>query len=61
MFDDPTFQGHLPRPFGVFFETDRACYEDIMSMQLEEALAKNGPGDLDKLLKGRETWTIEGK
>ena len=58
MFDDPALQGHLPRPFGVFFQTDRACYEDVMTMQMEEALAKSGPGNLDKLLKGRETWTI---
>ncbi len=58
MFDDPSLQGHLPRPFGVFFETERACYEDVMAMQIEEAKAKSGPGDLDKLLKGRETWTI---
>jgi 2-oxoglutarate ferredoxin oxidoreductase subunit beta len=58
MFDDPNLQGHLPRPFGVFFEADRACYEDVMAMQIDEAIAKNGPGDLDKLLKGRETWTI---
>jgi 2-oxoglutarate ferredoxin oxidoreductase subunit beta len=58
MFDDPTLQGHLPRPFGVFYETDRACYEDGMSMQMEEVLAKKGKGDLDKLLKGSEIWTI---
>ena len=58
MFDDPALQEHLPRPFGVFYETDRACYEDVMTMQIDEAIAKNGPGDLDKLLKGRETWTI---
>ena len=58
MFDDPSLQGHLPRPFGVFYQTDRACYEDTMAMQMEEAVAKNGLGDLDKLLKGRETWTI---
>ena len=59
MFDDPKLAGHLPRPFGVFYETDRACYEDVMEMQLQEALAKSGPGDLDKLLRGRETWTIQ--
>ena len=58
MFDDPTMQGHLPRPFGVFFETDRACYEDMMSMQIDEAISTKGPGDLDALLRGRETWTI---
>ena len=58
MFDDPSLQGHLPRPFGVFYETERACYEDMMSMQIDEAIAAKGPGDLDALLRGRETWTI---
>ena len=58
MFDDPSMQGHLPRPFGVFYETERACYEDVMTMQVEEIIAKKGKGDLDKLLRGNETWTI---
>jgi 2-oxoglutarate ferredoxin oxidoreductase subunit beta len=58
MFDDPRVAGHLPRPFGVFYETDRACYEDVMTMQIEEVIAKKGKGELDKLLRGSETWTI---
>ena len=58
MFDDPTLAGHLPRPFGVFYETDRACYEDSMTMQIEEVIAKRGKGNLDKLLRGNEIWTI---
>jgi 2-oxoglutarate ferredoxin oxidoreductase subunit beta len=58
MFDDPKLQGHLPRPFGVFYETDRACYEDSMKLQIEDVIARKGKGDLDKLLKGNETWTI---
>ena len=58
MFDDPKLQGHLPRPFGVFYENDRACYEDGMKLQIEDVIAKKGKGDLDKLLKGNETWTI---
>ncbi len=59
MFDDPTKSGtHFPRPFGVFFETDRPCYEDVMAMQLEEAIATKGKGDLDKLLRGKEVWEI---
>ncbi len=58
MFDDPNLQGHLPRPFGVFYETDRACYEDVLAMQVQETIAQKGKGDLDKLLRGRETWTI---
>ncbi len=58
MFDDPTLEGHFPRPFGVFYETERACYEDNMQMQIDETIATKGPGDLDKLLKGREVWEI---
>lgn len=58
MFDDPRKQEHLPRPFGVFYEADRPCYEDVMAMQIEETIALKGSGDLDKLLSGRETWTI---
>jgi 2-oxoglutarate ferredoxin oxidoreductase subunit beta len=42
----------------VFYTNDRPVYEDMMSLQLEEALAK-GPGDLDKLIRGRETWEIK--
>ena len=58
MFDDPTLIGHLPRPFGVFYQTERACYEDGLAMQIEDVIAKKGKGDLDALLKGNETWTI---
>lgn len=57
IFDDPRIEGHLPRPFGVFYQTDRSCYEDAMAAQLEEAASRK-PADLDKLLRGTETWTI---
>ena len=58
IFDDPKMEGHLPRPFGVFYQTDRPCYEDQMKLQIENAMA-NKPGDLDKLLRGKEVWTIQ--
>ncbi|MEO6315970.1 MAG: 2-oxoacid:ferredoxin oxidoreductase subunit beta [Chitinophagaceae bacterium] len=58
MFDNPLQEGHLPRPFGVFYETDRTCYEDAMAMQIAEVQATKGKGNLDKLLRGNETWTI---
>jgi 2-oxoglutarate ferredoxin oxidoreductase subunit beta len=57
VFDDPKIEGHLPRPFGVFYQTDRPCYEDRMAEQIEEAKSRK-PADLDKLLKGNEVWTI---
>lgn len=59
MFDDTRIEGHLPRPFGVFYQAFRPTYEDIMQFQLTDAVAKKGPGDLDKLLAGNETWTIK--
>ncbi|MEO6288861.1 MAG: 2-oxoacid:ferredoxin oxidoreductase subunit beta [Ginsengibacter sp.] len=58
IFDHPSIENHLPRPFGVLYKKDRACYEDAMTMQIEEALSSKGKGDLDKLLRGRETWSI---
>ncbi len=58
MFDNPENEIHYPRPFGVFYKTERACYEDIMTMQIDETIATKGKGELDKLLRGRETWTI---
>lgn len=58
IFDDPKMEGHLPRPFGVFYQNDRPCYEDQMQLQLENAIAGK-PADLDKLLRGKEVWTIQ--
>jgi 2-oxoglutarate/2-oxoacid ferredoxin oxidoreductase subunit beta len=57
MFDDPRKSAHLPRPFGVFYQTSRPTYEDMLKQQVEAAKAKK-PADLDKLLKGNEVWTI---
>lgn len=58
MFDDPRIEAHLPRPFGVFYETERPCYEEMMELQIQEVIKSKGRGDLDKLLRGHETWTI---
>ena len=58
MFDDPGPESHFPRPFGVFYATRRTCYEDMLNMQVEEVIKSKGKGNLNKLLSGRETWTI---
>jgi 2-oxoglutarate ferredoxin oxidoreductase subunit beta len=57
IFDNPSAESHLPRPFGVFYKTDRKCYEEVMEHQINEAKAKK-PADLDKLLRGNEVWVI---
>ncbi len=58
IFDDPKLAGHLPRPFGVFYQTERPCYEEVMQAQIAEAKAKK-PADLNKLLRGNEVWSIQ--
>ncbi|MCB0715000.1 MAG: 2-oxoacid:ferredoxin oxidoreductase subunit beta [Chitinophagaceae bacterium] len=57
IFDNPKTEGHLPRPFGVFYQTDRACYEDVMTAQIEDAKSRK-PADLNQLLRGKEVWSI---
>jgi 2-oxoglutarate ferredoxin oxidoreductase subunit beta len=59
MFDNPSVEGHFPRPFGVFYANERGTYETLMQLQMEEALAVKGKGNLDHLLEGKETWVIE--
>lgn len=59
VFDDPSTVGHLPRPFGVLYATHRPCYEDLMKDQIQSAIALKGEGDLDALLRGRNTWEIK--
>ncbi|MFM7770541.1 MAG: 2-oxoacid:ferredoxin oxidoreductase subunit beta, partial [Bacteroidota bacterium] len=58
MFDDPNKADHLPRPFGIFFQTERPTYEEMLDAQIEHVQTAKGLGNLDKLLRGNETWTI---
>jgi 2-oxoglutarate/2-oxoacid ferredoxin oxidoreductase subunit beta len=58
-FDNPSIEGNLPRPFGVFYQKQKATYETDMRLQLEEVLATKGAGNLDALLKGKEVWEIK--
>ncbi len=58
LFDNPTSDNHLPRPFGVFYAIDRPCYEEQLHAQVAHALSVKGKGDLDKLIAGNETWTV---
>ena len=58
LFDAPQSVTNFPRPFGVFYQVDRPCYEDMMQLQLNEVLATKGKGDLNKLLSGKEIWHI---
>ncbi|MCT4664567.1 MAG: 2-oxoacid:ferredoxin oxidoreductase subunit beta [Flavobacteriales bacterium] len=42
----------LPRPFGILYKEDRFRYEDAMEAQLSD------DGDLDAILRGKNTWSM---
>jgi 2-oxoglutarate ferredoxin oxidoreductase subunit beta len=47
-----------PTPLGVFRDVSRPSYDGAMQAQLEQATAKLGAGDLDKLIRSHGTWTV---
>ncbi len=49
----------FPEPLGVFRDVEHERYVNLVRKQNEEAIAQKGPGDLQKLLTGNETWTVE--
>lgn len=58
-YDDPSVEGHFPRPFGVFYvNNQKAPFDKLFNDQIMQAREWYGEGDLDKLLAGRETWVV---
>lgn len=53
------FDADFPRPFGVFYCEKRPTYEDALVQQIEDAFEAKDKGELDFLLKGSNTWTID--
>jgi 2-oxoglutarate ferredoxin oxidoreductase subunit beta len=48
----------FPTPLGVLRAVDAAPYEDGLSEQLRQIIAKKGPGQLDALLHAGDTWEV---
>jgi 2-oxoglutarate ferredoxin oxidoreductase subunit beta len=49
----------FPVPIGVFRDIERPTYEEMLEEQINAAIEKAGPGDLEKLINGGDTWVIE--
>jgi len=49
---------HGVTPIGVFRDIDRPVYDELMTGQLEAAVAKRGAGDLADLLGNVDTWEL---
>ncbi len=47
-----------PTPIGVFRDVERPVYDELLADQLERASARQGAGDLDKLLHSGDTWEL---
>jgi len=42
----------------VFVKVDGPIYEDVVLDQEQRAISERGPGEIAKLLKSGDTWTI---
>src|SRR6266516_5475622 len=52
-------QPDFPQPVGIFRAVERKTYEDLMVDQIDAAIAKSGPGSLEKLINSGDTWVVE--
>jgi 2-oxoglutarate/2-oxoacid ferredoxin oxidoreductase subunit beta len=48
----------FPVPVGVFYSVERPTLEAILKEQGEEVTRMKGAGDIEKLIRGSETWTV---
>jgi 2-oxoglutarate ferredoxin oxidoreductase subunit beta len=58
IFQDPSADHALPRVFGVFYSESRDCYESLVNNQIKEVTEMRGLGDLNAIIRGRNTWLI---
>jgi 2-oxoglutarate ferredoxin oxidoreductase subunit beta len=52
-------QPEFPQPVGIFRAIERPTYEDMMAEQVDAAIAKSGPGNLERLINSGDTWVVE--
>ena len=57
-FDRYPEEDSFPRAFGVLFSQERFTYENAMNEQINRAKEQKGEGDLDAIIAGKNTWTI---
>ncbi len=48
----------FPIPMGVLYRTDKPTYDAMANQQVAEAIEKQGPGDLSKLMYAGMTWEV---
>ncbi len=48
----------FPTPLGVLRDVAAPRYEDLVQKQVQDVVAKRGPGSLDKLLRQGDVWQV---
>ncbi len=48
----------FPMPMGVLYRHDRSTYDQQANVQVADAIAKQGPGDLAKLMYSGMVWEV---
>jgi 2-oxoglutarate ferredoxin oxidoreductase subunit beta len=51
-------QPDFPMPMGVLYRTDKPTYEELAHAQVTDAVAKQGEGDLSKLMYSGMVWEV---
>lgn len=46
------------RSFGILYQTQRDCYEDMLMDQIQTSRNDKGSGNLDSILRGKNTWKV---
>ena len=49
---------NFPIPMGILYRHDKPTYGDLAHQQIEDAVAKQGKGDLNKLLYSGMVWEV---
>ncbi len=49
----------FPEPLGVFRDVSRPIYDQGVNLQVDAAIKKQGPGDLDALFNSGDTWVVD--
>jgi 2-oxoglutarate/2-oxoacid ferredoxin oxidoreductase subunit beta len=48
----------FPMPMGILYRTERPTYDQLAQAQVQDAIEKQGPGDLTKLMYSGMVWEV---
>ena len=52
-------QPEFPEPIGVFRDIDRPTYDEMINLQVDDAVSEKGAGELQKLFHSGDTWQVD--